>query len=1297
MSTLVALLEDNSLLTFDSSLAGSTRTRITGTLQGESLQSIAIKPSTGQLYAISLRHLYTVDLTTGAAQLIGSPSTSLGLDGTRAVMSFDPLAGDLRVVSDGLQNLLIAPVTGQVVDNESAPHYATGDIHFGKSPSLTFLAYSNQLPRADSTTLFAGDDFGGQQDNLVTLGGPGGVPPPSGGEMFSVGPIENFRALAIGGPNNDAFGLVEGTGLELWSMNLADGKGSLLRVVATVIAGVNGLAVLPSGQTALPALSIHDAAVNESQAGPSNAVFTVSLSAPATQQVTVHYATGADTAQTPEDYQSEMGTLTFAPGETIKTVMVPVNVDTASAADETFFVTLSNPVNASLARPQAVGTIRADTRTLVLGGIYIEDFSDDQDPSKPAFDSTGTFQHCFTKGGLSHCVNDPTEISRPDLGYSVGTQIPGESGVILPNPALVLNGSGDRILFPNLAPGVHVDFASVDVSHVAAGVTVTFVGSNGVFAESFTKGDPDQTVSVGIKHTLPSGQVLGRITEIDLTGGLAAFDNVKILVVPDQPPIAADAFADTPPGVAVTVNVLDSAHSQDGSPVHLVGFTQPGVTGARVDNVGDLITYHPASGYDGKDEFTYTVADPLGNTATAAVHILVRIPPVLRNGSYTIDPSAASLSITDPHGGLDRFLGFTDEAGPKPTFLLGTPPLYGTLDLHADGTFTYTPTKFNLQSLYGISKPIFVSDTFTYVANDGLDSNTATVTITQGPLAIARSQAFTVSSQHSYSHVDFATDGGISVLGVNLTVPDVLHPSNAANSIHSEGVLTHDTVLTADAGLILGDGRRAFVQQITVTQLPRHGTLWSDNGELTTGGEFSRFNGGISDQIGYPAHGTFNLDGSFYYVPDDDFVGVDQFTYKFTYSFEVNGQVYSSDSNQATVALEVPATDPPITAQGHLVSLPSLVNGALGPTVTFRSPGESGGGEGTRLLQVQAVPNPSPSDAPAAEFPFGFFHFEVTGFGPNQTETTVALVLSSPLPGDPASWTYWRFGPTPRNNIPHWYQFLYRHNTDSDSSFLTGAEFLDSTHILLHFFDGDRGDDDLSENGVIVDSGGPAVSAGFAQPEARFVAAVYQKLLDRLPEPAGANFWAGLLEKGTSRLQIVQAIYDSPEHRGIQVDQFYSTYLHRAADPAGRTTWMNALLAGATETDVAVAFLLSPEYSAAHADATAFVKGLYADILGRSPDPGGLSVARQFLEQSAAFFPPSFARALAARAVLTSPEAYTKTIEHYYQDYLPRPSDPLGRDTLLALLENQRTTLAITAEALLASDEFFTRPRTSSN
>jgi hypothetical protein len=97
--------------------------------------------------------------------------------------------------------------------------------------------------------------------------------------------------------------------------------------------------------------------------GPSlNAVFTVSLSAPFPTPVSVDFST-ADGTATGSDYAATSGTITFAPGQTSRTILVPTLDDTAAEPNETFTVTLSNPVAATIADGTGVGTITDDDAT----------------------------------------------------------------------------------------------------------------------------------------------------------------------------------------------------------------------------------------------------------------------------------------------------------------------------------------------------------------------------------------------------------------------------------------------------------------------------------------------------------------------------------------------------------------------------------------------------------------------------------------------------------------------------------------------------------------------------------------------------------------------------------------------------------------------------------------------------------------------------------------------------------------------------------------------------------------------
>ncbi len=110
----------------------------------------------------------------------------------------------------------------------------------------------------------------------------------------------------------------------------------------------------------LPALSISDATVTEGDDGDTTLTFTVMLSGASAQTVTVDYSTADGTATAGSDYVAASGTLTFAPGDLMQTISVPVSGDDASEQDETLTVSLSNPVNASIDSGVATGTIEND-------------------------------------------------------------------------------------------------------------------------------------------------------------------------------------------------------------------------------------------------------------------------------------------------------------------------------------------------------------------------------------------------------------------------------------------------------------------------------------------------------------------------------------------------------------------------------------------------------------------------------------------------------------------------------------------------------------------------------------------------------------------------------------------------------------------------------------------------------------------------------------------------------------------------------------------------------------------------
>ncbi|PLS76279.1 MAG: hypothetical protein CYG61_02995, partial [Actinobacteria bacterium] len=266
----------------------------------------------------------------------GKATTDIGTatgDGANAVA----VSGDGRIVAGGVSN----------ADFALARYNADGslDTSFDTDGRVTTDIATDDI-------LF---DLALQPDGKVVAGGlAGGLASPD----FAVA-----RYNADGGldPTFGTDGKVTttiGTGAPSFGLTLqADGK--ILAAGAAEIDGQTDVAV--ARYLGDPGMSISDANATEGNTGTTNASFTVSLSAASASTVTVAYATADASATAPADYTSTSGTVSFAPGETSRTVVVPVQGDGVDEPNETFLVNLSNPTNvAALADAQGVGTIVDD-------------------------------------------------------------------------------------------------------------------------------------------------------------------------------------------------------------------------------------------------------------------------------------------------------------------------------------------------------------------------------------------------------------------------------------------------------------------------------------------------------------------------------------------------------------------------------------------------------------------------------------------------------------------------------------------------------------------------------------------------------------------------------------------------------------------------------------------------------------------------------------------------------------------------------------------------------------------------
>jgi subtilisin family serine protease len=109
-----------------------------------------------------------------------------------------------------------------------------------------------------------------------------------------------------------------------------------------------------------PTVSVGPASAPEGQTATTLLALPVTLTHAYTEPVTVSYTVEPGTAAPGEDYAAKSGTITFAPGQTGRAVVVAVKGDLAVEPDETFSVRLSSPVHATLGTDVASATITND-------------------------------------------------------------------------------------------------------------------------------------------------------------------------------------------------------------------------------------------------------------------------------------------------------------------------------------------------------------------------------------------------------------------------------------------------------------------------------------------------------------------------------------------------------------------------------------------------------------------------------------------------------------------------------------------------------------------------------------------------------------------------------------------------------------------------------------------------------------------------------------------------------------------------------------------------------------------------
>lgn len=238
------------------------------------------------------------------------------------------LSGPLNArISDGIAKL-------NILDNDSPPSISINDVATEEgNTGIKSASFTANLSAPSSFEVRVG---------FTVVGGTATISddfdPVEGTLVFNPGVTSRTITVNLRGDNIHELD-------ETFFVNLSD-------PVNSSIADAQGQGTILNDDP-VPAITVFNAASSEQTGVDNTLTLGFSLSNRSSQTITVDFATADDTATSGSDYVNTTGTVTFNPGETQKTTTITIKDDLIDEVQETFFVNLSNPVNATIADGQA--------------------------------------------------------------------------------------------------------------------------------------------------------------------------------------------------------------------------------------------------------------------------------------------------------------------------------------------------------------------------------------------------------------------------------------------------------------------------------------------------------------------------------------------------------------------------------------------------------------------------------------------------------------------------------------------------------------------------------------------------------------------------------------------------------------------------------------------------------------------------------------------------------------------------------------------------------------------------------
>jgi probable HAF family extracellular repeat protein len=266
----------------------------------------------------------------------------------------DGVMTDLGVLPGGADESWAAAINnlGQIVGTSSHTDFET---YATTSQSFIYETGAMRALPVPSSESYAVDI----NDSGVVVGTmrAGGGMSPWHAYIYADGVVTNLNSL-----------IPPGSGLHLLFANGINNAGQIVGAAYDSRASYHAFLLTPVAPGA-SVVNIGDASVTEGHTGTRSADLTVTLSPASSQPVTVSYSTANGSAGD-GDYQPASGTVTFAAGETARTVSVLVNGDRAGELDESFMVNVGLAAgSAVIADSQGVGTIVDDEPRVSINSV----------------------------------------------------------------------------------------------------------------------------------------------------------------------------------------------------------------------------------------------------------------------------------------------------------------------------------------------------------------------------------------------------------------------------------------------------------------------------------------------------------------------------------------------------------------------------------------------------------------------------------------------------------------------------------------------------------------------------------------------------------------------------------------------------------------------------------------------------------------------------------------------------------------------------------------------------------------